>query len=110
MAAALWQHPHILILDELADYMDVEEGCRVFHKRRSGSHTPSSPTLVGFGQTSNHRRDCLEKERGKDIQGLRSALDHFAGGVILVSSNAARQKPNTLEPTLSLILPSRTSL
>jgi len=46
LAAALWQHPHILILDELADYMDVE-----------------------------------------DIQGLRSALDHFAGGVILVSSN-----------------------
>ncbi|CAE7569978.1 NEW1, partial [Symbiodinium natans] len=46
LAAALWQHPHILILDELADYMDAE-----------------------------------------DIQGLRSALDHYAGGVILVSSN-----------------------
>ncbi|CAK9112570.1 Elongation factor 3 (EF-3) (Eukaryotic elongation factor 3) (eEF3) [Durusdinium trenchii] len=25
LAAAMWQHPHILILDELADYMDFED-------------------------------------------------------------------------------------
>jgi len=25
LAAALWQHPHVLILDELADYVDVQE-------------------------------------------------------------------------------------
>lgn len=25
LAAALWQHPHILILDELADYLDFED-------------------------------------------------------------------------------------
>ena len=29
LAAALWQHPHILILDELGDYVDSEDsGCR----------------------------------------------------------------------------------
>ena len=47
------------------------------------------------------------KERGEDIQGLRSALDHFAGGVILVSSNAARQKLCTLK-TILFVLSSRT--
>ena len=25
LAAALWQHPHILILDELADYVDAPD-------------------------------------------------------------------------------------
>ena len=45
LAAALWQHPHILILDELGDYVDSEDiwygqvgEILWFHGRQATSH------------------------------------------------------------------------
>lgn len=44
LAAALWQHPHILILDELGDYVDSEDsGCR-----QAGSHHLSFLCLMNM--------------------------------------------------------------
>ena len=63
MAAALWQHPHILILDELADYVELEdmEALRCAIDRFGGGVilvTENAPRFVTIG-------DILRKTLGK---------------------------------------------